>query len=92
MLHNVIHLLFGVAGLAAARRATSAIGYLIGGGVVYAVVWVYGLVVKPGSQANFVPLNSADNWLHLLLAIGMIAAGVLLQRRLRGGVGSQSPM
>lgn len=32
------------------------------------------------SAANFVPLNSADNWMHLALAVGMIALGVLLSR------------
>jgi hypothetical protein len=35
------------------------------------------------SSANFVPLNTADNWLHLLLAVGMIALGVLLGRSVR---------
>jgi hypothetical protein len=37
-------------------------------------------VIDHGSAANFVPLNSADNWLHLALAIGMIGLGVLLAR------------
>jgi len=31
--------------------------------------------------ANFVPLNDADNWLHLGLGIGMIALGVVLAKR-----------
>lgn len=91
-LHNIVHLVFGVVGLVAARRATSAIAYLIGGGIVYAALWIYGLVVDHESKANFVPLNTADNWLHLVLAIAMVAAGVFAQRRLRGGVGSQTPM
>ncbi|MDQ1738970.1 MAG: hypothetical protein QOE53_622, partial [Pseudonocardiales bacterium] len=39
------------------------------------------LIVDEGSNANFVPVNNADNWLHLLLGLGMIAAGVLLSRR-----------
>ena len=32
------------------------------------------------STANFVPLNTADNWLHLLLGVGMLGLGVLLSR------------
>ncbi len=83
ILHNVVHLLFGVAGLALARRADTARAYLIGGGVIYLVLWVYGLVIDKTSEANFVPLNNADNWLHLLLGLGMIALGVLLSRRTR---------
>lgn len=38
---------------------------------------VYGLVIDPDSAANLVPVNTADNWLHLGLAVGMIALGVL---------------
>jgi hypothetical protein len=92
VLHNIVHLLFGVVGLVAARRATSAVAYLIGGGVIYGALWIYGLVVDHGSRANFVPLNSADNWLHLVLAVGMVGAGLFAHRQLRGGIGSQSPM
>lgn len=80
VLHNLVHLAFGVAGLALARTAPGARSFLIGGGIVYAVLWIYGLLIDHGSDANFVPVNDADNWLHLALAIGMIALGVLLGR------------
>jgi hypothetical protein len=83
VLHNIVHLLFGVVGFAMARTATGARNYLIGGGVVYAVLFLYGLVIDHGSDANFVPVNTADNWLHLVLAVGMIALGVLLGRTVR---------
>jgi hypothetical protein len=39
------------------------------------------VVVDQRSQANVVPLNTADNWLHLVLGIGMIALGVVLAKR-----------
>ena len=81
ILHNVVHLLFGVVGLAMARSWNGARGYLIGGGLVYAVLFVYGIVVDHDSHANFVPLNDADNALHLLLAVGMVGLGLALGRR-----------
>jgi len=81
VLHNVVHLLFGAAGIALARNASTARSFLIGGGVVYLVLWLYGLLVDKTSQANFVPLNTADDWLHFVLGIGMIALGVILGRR-----------
>ncbi|MBI5160544.1 MAG: DUF4383 domain-containing protein [Micrococcales bacterium] len=81
VLHNLVHLLFGVLGVALARSSSGARGYLIWGGVVYAVLWLYGLIVPGDSAGNFVPLNGADNWLHLLLAVGMILLGVVLGRR-----------
>jgi hypothetical protein len=81
ILHNIVHLLFGVAGLALARTVSGARTYLIGGGAVYLVLWLYGLVIDHNSAANFVPVNSADNWLHLFLGLGMIALGLLTTRR-----------
>jgi hypothetical protein len=81
ILHNIVHLLFGVAGLAMARRADTARLFLIGGGAVYLVLWLYGLVIGHDSNANFVPLNGADNWLHLLLGLGMVGLGLALSRR-----------
>ncbi|KQO03221.1 MULTISPECIES: DUF4383 domain-containing protein [unclassified Arthrobacter] len=83
ILHNIVHLLFGVAGLAMARTVSGARSYLLGGGIIYAILWIYGLVIGQESAANFVPLNSADNWLHLLLAVGMIGLALALGRRAR---------
>jgi hypothetical protein len=81
ILHNVVHLLYGIVGLAAAASFAFAKNYLIWGGVVYAVLLVYGLFLSGDHPANFVPLNSADNWLHAFLAVAMIALGVFLGRR-----------
>ena len=92
VLHNIVHLLFGLVGLAMARRGSTAVTYLVGGGVVYLVLWIYGLVIDRDSTANFVPVNNADNWLHLLLGVGMIGLGIVAQRALRGPVGAQQPM
>jgi hypothetical protein len=88
VLHNVVHLLFGVAGLALARRTSTAVTYLVGGGVVYLVLWVYGLVIDKRSAANFVPLNTPDDWLHLVLGVGMIGLGVVARRATARAAGS----
>lgn len=80
VLHNVVHLLFGLAGLALARTISGARAYLIGGGAIYLVLWIYGLVVDKQSDANFVPLNTADDWLHFVLGVGMIGLGLGLSR------------
>lgn len=89
VLHNVVHLLFGVVGLLAARYPTGSRMYLVIGGLVYFVLWVYGLLTAGTmSGANFVPLNWADNWLHLLLAVGMVALGIVFPRGRRRPVGA----
>ncbi|MHA7155868.1 DUF4383 domain-containing protein [Arthrobacter sp. TMN-50] len=81
ILHNIVHLLFGIAGLALARTYSNAKNYLLVGGVIYLVLWVYGLVIDQNSDANFVPLNDADNWLHLFLGIAMIGLALILRRK-----------
>jgi hypothetical protein len=80
ILHNVVHLLFGVVGFVLARTVSGAIGFLIGGGAVYLLLWLYGVVIDHDSAANFVPLNTADNWLHLALGVGMVGLGLALRR------------
>jgi len=82
ILHNLVHLLFGIVGLALARTASGARNYLIGGGIVYLVLLIYGLVIDQTSAANFVPLNTADNWLHFVLGVATIGLGIALSRSL----------
>jgi hypothetical protein len=81
VLHNLVHLAFGVLGLLASRTVPASRLYLIGGGVVYLLLTLYGVVIDLGDDANFVPVNTADNWLHLFLGIGMIGLGVALSDR-----------
>ncbi|WP_067860154.1 DUF4383 domain-containing protein [Nocardia shimofusensis] len=84
ILHNLVHLAFGVAGVLAARAARAAAGYLVVGGIIYLALWLYGLVIDQDSSANFVPVNTADNWLHFVLGLGMVALGVLLPKWVAG--------
>ncbi|MCO1582541.1 DUF4383 domain-containing protein [Crossiella sp. SN42] len=81
VLHNLVHLAFGVAALVFARTTRGAALYLVGGGLVYLLLWFYGLVIDHNGPANFVPVNDADNWLHLVLALGMVGLGFGLGSR-----------
>ena len=85
VLHNIVHLLFGVAGLLLSRTIAGARNYLIVGGIIYLVLFVYGLLVNDMSSANFIPVNTADDVLHLVLGLGMIALGAVLTRRSTSG-------
>jgi uncharacterized protein DUF4383 len=80
VLHNLVHLAFGVAGLVLARSLRGATTFLVGGGVVYLVLWFYGIAIHEHSSANFVPVNDADNWLHLGLGLGMVLLGLIGRR------------
>jgi hypothetical protein len=77
VLHNLVHLAFGVAGLAMSRRWSSARKYLLWSGVIYLVLFVYGLFVggrEDEKWINFIPVNNEDDVLHLLLGLGLLAA------------------
>jgi hypothetical protein len=76
VLHNLVHLAFGIIGLAASRTSAGARTFLLGAGVTYLVLTVYGVLIDHNSAANFVPVNHADNILHL--GLGMVAAAVVL--------------
>jgi Domain of unknown function (DUF4383) len=81
ILHNIVHLLYGVAGLALAPTYDGARNYLIGGGVIYLALFLYGAIWGADEGgANWIPVNWADNILHLVLASGMILAGLALAR------------
>ncbi|GAA3138780.1 hypothetical protein GCM10020255_014720 [Rhodococcus baikonurensis] len=88
----MVHLVFGVAGVAMARMARTAQTYLIGGGIIYLALWIYGLLIDQDSSANFVPVNDADNWLHFGLGVGMVALGFLTPRLARRESRTDSPI
>ncbi|HUZ82994.1 MAG TPA: DUF4383 domain-containing protein [Gaiellaceae bacterium] len=76
VLHNIVHLLFGVVGLVLAKTADGARTFLVGGGVVYLALGVLGVV----GAGDWIPANTADNWLHFVLGIGMIGLGYVTGR------------
>jgi hypothetical protein len=86
VLHNLVHLAFGILGLAAARSLDWARNFLIWGGATYLGLAIYGMVIDRNSEANFVPLNLADNWLHLGLGLGMVGLGLLTSAPTRSKV------
>ena len=88
ILHNIVHALFGV-GILAARRHDTARQYLLYAGIIYAILFVYGLFVGNEDDANFVPMNGADDVLHLVLALALLGSYFLTRREEeRGALGT----
>lgn len=74
-LHNVVHLVIGVAGLALWRRLDLARTFAWLLFVGYGATFLFGVLVDKGDEANFLSLNPADDGLHLAsAAIGLLAA------------------
>ena len=73
-LHNVVHIVIGLAGLLLARTLTGArtYGWLLAVG--YAAAFVYGLIAV-GESWDFLNINAADNVLHIITAVvGLVIA------------------
>ena len=70
VLHNVIHLLFGVLGVAAWPSTSRARGYARLVAVSYSLLALLGLIPAMNINNTFglVPIHGHDVWLHVLLA------------------------
>jgi len=75
VLHNIVHTLFGV-GIFMAATPEGAKTFLYGSGAIYVVLFLMGII----GAGDWLPINSADNWLHLGLAVGLLALGFGLTR------------
>ncbi|MEV6370475.1 DUF4383 domain-containing protein [Micromonospora musae] len=91
ILDNAVHLFFGLLGLVMARTLAGARLFLAGGGTFYLGVWLFGFAINQDGAANFLPVNNADNWLHLGFGFGMLVLGLLLSNRYGTGGRLDSP-
>ena len=73
LLHNVVHVLFGVWGLMASRTFDGAVAYGKIGGIVYLVLAILGFVAPDGF--GLVPLGGHDIWLHAVLGVALAVVG-----------------
>ena len=74
VLHNVVHIAFGVWGLWAATARGRAIAYALASGGAYLVLAIVGLVTP--TLFGMVPIGGYDIALHLLLAALLAGVGV----------------
>ena len=79
-IHNLVHIASGLLGLALYRRADSARAYALGFGLVYLLVTIIGFA-DGNDVLGLIPVNGADNVLHLLIALLGIGAGLASSNR-----------
>lgn len=68
LLHNIVHIAFGIWGLVAYRTLGASVGYARAVAIIYAVLGVMGLIPGLSTTFGLVPLYGHDVWLHFLLA------------------------
>jgi hypothetical protein len=75
--HNVVHIASGAVGLLVARSYGGSRGYALLFGAVYLVVALLGFLAGDGNEiVNLIPVNTEDNFLHLLIGIAGVGAGL----------------
>ncbi len=80
--HNLIHIATGLLGLAAAAYAART--YALALGLTYLLVAIWGFLVTDngfGALLSTVPVNTEDNFLHLILGLTGLAAGAATPKR-----------
>lgn len=84
-MHNIVHILSGLVFLAASQKGAWARLAFQVFGVVYALVTIIGFMVGDGgSVLGLFHVNTADNFLHLVLALAFLYFGFGTPER-RGG-------
>jgi hypothetical protein len=76
--HNLVHLASGILILIGAYTAIGAGTTLKVFGVIYAIVAILGFFTSNGMLLGFIANNTADTWLHVVLAIVILYAGFML--------------
>ena len=79
LLHNVVHILFGIWGLVASRSETGALTFARIGGAIYIVLALLGLLSPTGF--GLVPLGGHDVWLHAVLGIALVGTALTYAKK-----------
>ena len=75
--HNVVHIASGALGLLVARSYGSSRAYALVLGAVYLVVALLGFLAGDGGEIfSLIPVNTEDNFLHVLIGIAGVGAGL----------------
>lgn len=81
--HNLVHLISGAVLLAGVYTQLGPSLALKIIGVVYALVAILGFVMTDDMLLGMIAMNAADRWLHVVLAIALLAAGFGLDRGMK---------
>ena len=84
VLHNLVHLAFGVWGLLAARTVVGSVVYGKGVAIIYGLLTLLGLIPATNTTFGLVPIYGNDVWLHAGLALVAAYFGFVHTRNASG--------
>ena len=75
--HNVVHIATGALGLLVANSYPGSRAYALGLGAIYLLVALLGFLAGDGDEIfNLIPVNTEDNFLHLLIGLAGLGGGL----------------
>jgi hypothetical protein len=75
--HNLVHISSGAIGLLVGGSYAGSRTYALGFGAIYLAVTLLGFLAGNGDEIfNLIPVNTEDNFLHLLIGIAGVGAGL----------------
>ena len=75
--HNVVHIVTGAVGLLLAGSYSGSRAYALGLGGIYLLVALLGFLAGNGDEIfDLIPVNSEDNFLHLLIGLAGVGGGL----------------
>ena len=87
LVHNIVHILFGIWGLVASRTWDASKTFCRVGGIIYAVLVPLGFIAPDGF--GLIPLGGNDIWLHAVIALALLYFG-FVQKEARPSVTTDS--
>ncbi len=76
IVHTVVHLIIGIWGILAYRSWDASRGYARATGVIFIILFIFGLIPGLNTLFGLAPLNGADIWLHLVSGIVALYFGL----------------
>jgi hypothetical protein len=83
--HNLVHIATGLVGLAAAGYAART--YALAVGFAYVLIAIWGFLEAEngfGALLDVIPVNTEDNFLHLIIGLTGLAAGAATPKEAGG--------
>jgi Domain of unknown function (DUF4383) len=90
--HNLLHIAIGLLGLAAAGYAARS--YALAFGLAYVLLAIWGFLETEdgvGAILDVIPVNTEDNFLHLILGLTGLAAGAATPKEPRPASAAAAP-
>jgi hypothetical protein len=92
IIHTLVHLIIGIWGILAYRSFDGSRAFARAAGVIFIVLFIFGLIPGLNTLFGLAPLNGSDIWLHLVSGIVALYFGLTARSAVEAGTPPNPPM